>query len=119
LPANISIAILLVIGWLSPLGGSYPTASRPTWKGYLKLPLVSVPVKAFTVADSSHNHIQLNRFHEKCGNRIRYQKTCPEHGEVPSGEIISGYQVGKDRYVAIDPDELTAKRPVDRNRLIH
>lgn len=86
-------------------------ASRPTWKGYLKLSLVSVPVKAFTVADSSNSRIRLNQLHEKCNQRIQYQKTCPEHGEVPSDEIVSAYQVGKDQYVPIDPDELSALRP--------
>lgn len=86
-------------------------AARPSWKGYLKLSLVSVPVKAYTVADSSRSHIRLNQLHEECNNRIRYQKTCPVHGEIPNDEIISGYQIGKDQYVAIDPDELSALRP--------
>lgn len=86
-------------------------ASRPIWKGYLKLSLVSVPVKAYTVADSSHSHTRLNQLHEECNQRIRYQKTCPEHGEVPSDEIISAYQVGKDQYIPIDPEELSALRP--------
>lgn len=86
-------------------------AARPIWKGYLKLSLVSVPVKAYTVADNTHSHIRLNQLHAPCNQRIRYQKTCPEHGEVPSDEIISAYQVGKDQYVPIDPDELSALRP--------
>ncbi len=85
-------------------------APRPTWKGYLKLSLVSVAVKAFTVADSSKSDIQLNQLHADCHRRIRYKKTCPEHGEVPSDEIISGYQIGEDQYVPIDKEELSAIR---------
>ena len=86
-------------------------AARPIWKGYLKLSLVSVPVKAYTVADSSQNSIQLNQLHAPCHHRIRYHKVCPEHGEVPNDEIVMGYQIGKDQYVPIDPDELSALRP--------
>jgi len=86
-------------------------AARPTWKGYLKLSLVSIPVKAFAMADSSHSDIQLNQLHEDCHNRIRYKKTCPVHGEVSSDEIVSGFEVAKDQYVQIDQEELSAIRP--------
>ncbi len=85
-------------------------AARPTWKGYLKLSLVSVPVKAYTVADSSKSDITLNQLHSECHRRIQYKKTCPEHGEVRSDEIISGYQIGEDQYVPVDKDELSAIR---------
>lgn len=84
--------------------------ARPTWKGYLKLSLVSVGVKAYTVADSSQGHIQLNQLHAECHSRIRYKKTCPTHGEVPSDEIILGYQIGEDQYVPIADEELKAIR---------
>ncbi len=114
LPALESATNLVI--WRTPetydlSSGDETLAARPTWKGYLKLSLVSVPVKAFTVGDSSRNHIRLNQLHEQCHSRIRYQKTCPIHGEVSNDEIVSGYQVGKDQYVEIDPDELSALRP--------
>ena len=85
-------------------------AARPTWKGYLKLSLVSVPVKAFTVADSTSGDIHLNQLHAECNSRIQYKKTCPVHGEVPNDEIISGYKVGEDQYVPIEKDDLAAIR---------
>ncbi len=85
-------------------------ASRPVWKGYLKLSLVSVPISAFTAQESDSGTIHLNQLHEECHSRIKYQKTCPIHGEVPNTEIVSGYQVAKDQYVTIDPDELKAIR---------
>jgi len=80
------------------------------WKGHLRLSLVSVPVRAYTVARSGGNPISLNQLHGKCHNRIRYKKTCPEHGEVPSSEIVMGYEFAKDEYVVIDPDELDKLR---------
>ncbi|MFO0968221.1 MAG: Ku protein [Gemmataceae bacterium] len=87
-------------------------AARSTWKGYIKLSLVSVPVKAYT-ANSSGGEIRLNQLHNACHSRINYKKTCPIHGEVPNDEILSGYEYSKDQYVIIDTDELDKLRSED------
>lgn len=83
--------------------------ARSSWKGYLKLSLVSVPVKAFT-AGGSGGQISLNQLHEECHSRIKYQKVCPIHGEVSADEIVSGYEFSKGQYVVIDPGELEKLR---------
>lgn len=72
--------------------------------------LVSVPVKAFTATESG-SEIRLNQLHSECNNRIKYQKTCPVHGEVPTSEIVSGYEYSKGQYVVIDTDEVKKLRP--------
>lgn len=82
---------------------------RATWKGFIKLSLVSVPVKGYT-ATSSAGGITLNQLHEECHSRIQYKKVCPIHGEVPNDEIVKGYQFAKDQYVTIDTDELEKLR---------
>lgn len=82
---------------------------RSSWKGYLKLSLVSVPVKAFTANDTSEE-IRLNQLHADCNARVRYKKVCPEHGELKADEIVSGYEYTKDQYVVIDPSELSKLR---------
>jgi DNA end-binding protein Ku len=82
---------------------------RSSWKGYLKLSLVSVPVKAFTANDTSEE-IRLNQLHADCNARVRYRKVCPEHGELKADEIVSGYEYTKDQYVVIDPNELQKLR---------
>ena len=84
-------------------------ASRSSWKGFLRLSLVSIPVKAFTAHDTGED-VRLNQLHKDCHNRIRYQKVCPEHGEVPADQIVSGYEYAKDQYVVIDPGELAKLR---------
>jgi DNA end-binding protein Ku len=71
---------------------------------------VAVPVRAYTASRSGQNPISLNQLHSVCHNRIRYKKTCPVHGEVPSHEIVMGYEYAKDEYVVIDPDELDRLR---------
>ena len=84
-------------------------APRTSWKGFLKLSLVSVPVKAFT-ANNTAEDVRLNQLHADCHNRVRYKKVCPEHGELKADEIVSGYEFAKDQYVVIEPDELNKLR---------
>lgn len=86
-------------------------AIRSTWKGYLKVSLVSVPLKAFTAASGSDGRaIALNQLHAPCKSRIQYKKFCPIHGEVTQDEIVSGYEFAKGQYAVIDPDELDKLR---------
>jgi len=83
--------------------------SRTSWKGFIKLSLISVPVKAFTANETS-GEVHLNQLHKGCNSRIKYQKVCPEHGELKSEAIVSGYEYTKDQYVVVDPDELDKLR---------
>jgi DNA end-binding protein Ku len=84
-------------------------AIRTSWKGFIKLSLVSVPVKAYT-ASSTGNEVSLNQLHANCNNRIRYKKVCPEHGEVSNDDIVKGYEYSKGEYVVIDDNELERLR---------
>ncbi|HEY2412977.1 MAG TPA: Ku protein [Pirellulaceae bacterium] len=82
---------------------------RSSWKGYLKLSLVSVPVRGYT-ANIAASEIRLHQLHSECHSRIKYQKTCPIHGEVPKEEIVSGYEYAKGEYVVIEPEEIARLR---------
>jgi len=84
-------------------------APRATFKGFLRLSLISVPVKAFTSTNSGGD-IRLNQLHEECNSRVKYQKVCPTHGVLASDEIVMGYEQSKGSYVVIDPDELSEIR---------
>lgn len=85
-------------------------ARNSSWKGYLRISLVSLPVKAFSATATGGGQISLNQLHATCHSRIQYKKTCPIHGEVPHSEIVSGYEHSKGQYVVIDPDELQLLR---------
>lgn len=87
-------------------------AARSIWKGYLKVSLVSIPLKAYT-STSSGAEIRLNQLHKDCNSRINYKKTCPVHGEITNDEIVSGYEYSKDQYVIVDTDELDKIRSED------
>ena len=47
-------------------------ASRPYWKGYLKLSLVSCPIALYT-ASSSTERMSFRQINKKTGNRLRQQ----------------------------------------------
>ena len=83
---------------------------RSSWKGFIRLSLVSVPVKAFTASSSGGGHITLHQLHDECHSRIRYEKTCPLHGAVSNDEIVRGYEYAKGQYAVIDVEEIDKLR---------
>jgi DNA end-binding protein Ku len=89
----------------------------PQWKGFLKLSLVQIPVKAIGVTPSAGGAIQLNQLHDECKSRIRYKKVCPVHGELQAEDIVSGYEHARGQYVVVDPEELDKIRSEDEKAL--
>lgn len=85
-------------------------ALRSSWDGFLRLNLISVPVRAYSAAAPGHGKIAFHQIHVKCHSRIRYKKVCPIHGEVPNPEIVSGYEYAKGEYVLIDSKEFAKLR---------
>jgi DNA end-binding protein Ku len=96
---------------------------RAYWKGYLKLSLVSCPIALYP-ATSEREKIRFNQLNKETGNRIRYRKVDAETGEdVEQANIIKGYEVAKDQYVELEPDELEAvaiesKRTIDIEQFV-
>jgi len=81
-------------------------APRPSWKGYLKLSLVSCAVAMYT-ATSTSSRIRLNIINRETGNRIRNQAIDSETGDVVENENkVKGYEVDDGRYVLLEEDEL-------------
>lgn len=80
--------------------------SRPLWRGYLKLSLVSCPIAVFNAITESED-IHLNFLNPETGNRIRYQVVDAETEEqIDRADLVRGYQFQKDRYVTLTEDEL-------------
>ncbi len=85
-------------------------ASRSVWKGFIRFSLVTIPVKAYTGAVTGGGGIALNQLHRVCNSRITQKKRCPIHGDIPTDEIVSGYEFDDGKYVIIDPEELEKLR---------
>lgn len=83
-------------------------APRPSWKGHLRLSLVSVPIVAFNTAASAGGKVHFRQLHEKCHTPIKYQKVCPVHGEVTKDEIVLGYEYESGHFALVDPEEKDA-----------
>ena len=91
-------------------------AARSVWKGFLRFSLVAVPVKAYTAAQSG-GQVSLNQLHKECHSRIQYKKSCPQHGEVPADQIVSGYEFADGQYVVIEPEEIEKIRSTKEKSL--
>jgi DNA end-binding protein Ku len=84
--------------------------ARAIWSGALTFGLVNVPVKLFTAV--TQKEVRFHMLHGKDGGRIRMKRFCSaEDREVPYEEIVKGYEVGKERYVVVTPEELEAFDP--------
>ena len=83
-------------------------AGRAYWKGYLKLSLVSCPVKLYPATSSTAGKISFNMLHKDTLNRVQQKYHDPELGEIDRADLVKGYQFEKDRYVVVTNEELEA-----------
>ena len=86
-------------------------AARPTWKGFLKISLVNIPIRVFPATDSAAT-ISFNQLHAECQTRIQQKRWCPTcQREVPMSEIAKGYEFEKGRYVVMTEEDVSKVRP--------
>jgi DNA end-binding protein Ku len=92
-------------------------APRPTWKGYLKVSLVTIPVKVFPATESAAS-LSFNQLHAECQTRIQQKKWCPHcEREVTIAEVVKGYEFEKGRYVVVEEEDIQKVR-VESTRII-
>ena len=83
-------------------------ASRPFWKGYLKLSLVTCPV-AMAPAVSENEKVRFHTLNRKTGNRVASQYVDAGSGKpVDEDDEVKGYPRGEDDYVLLEDEELEA-----------
>lgn len=86
-------------------------AARATWKGYLKISLVNIPVRVFPATDAAAT-ISFNQLHRECRSRIQQKKWCPTcQTEVATTDLVKGYEFEKGKYVVVDDDDLAKVKP--------
>jgi DNA end-binding protein Ku len=86
-------------------------AARATWKGYLKVSLVNIPIKVFPATESSGT-LSFNQLHNVCQTRIQQKRWCPNcEKEVANTELVKGYEFEKGRYVVLSEDDIDKVRP--------
>lgn len=82
--------------------------ARSSWKGYLKLSLVSCAVALYN-ASSSSERVSFNTLNRKTGNRLKQNMVDSVSGEpVDTADRVKGYQVSKGQYVMVEDSDLEA-----------
>lgn len=81
--------------------------SRAYWKGYLRLSLVTIGVEVFNAVESKAD-ISFRQIHKPSGRRVNYEKVVHGIGKIDNADIVKGYEVDKDTYVILEPEELEA-----------
>jgi DNA end-binding protein Ku len=86
-------------------------SARATWKGFLKISLVNIPIKVFPATESAGS-VSFNQLHGECQTRIQQKRWCPHcNREVPHSEIVKGYEFEKGRYVVLSEEDFDKVRP--------
>jgi DNA end-binding protein Ku len=83
---------------------------RSIWSGAISFGLVNVPVKLYSSV--SRKTVRFHQLNSKTGTRIAQRRVDPSSGdEVAYEDIVKGFELSKDRYVVITPDELDSLDP--------
>ncbi|WP_018238142.1 Ku protein [Ensifer sp. BR816] len=80
-------------------------APRASWKGYLRLSLVSCPVRLYPATTTSER-ITFNQLHKDTHNRINMKPVDPELGLVERSDLVKGYEYEDKKYIVIDEADL-------------
>src|SRR3954470_22918891 len=83
---------------------------RSIWTGAISFGLVNVPVKLYSAVQ--RKNVRFNQLDSEGHVRISMKRVNPVTGEeVPYERLVKGFEVGPDRYVVVEPEELGALEP--------
>ena len=83
---------------------------RSIWSGAISFGLVNVPVKLYSAV--SRKTVRFHQLNGKTGHRIAQKRVdSVTNEEVSYDDIVKGYELTKEHYVVITPDELDALDP--------
>lgn len=86
-------------------------APRAQWKGFLKFGEVTCPVALYTAASTSER-ISFHTINRATGNRVRREFVDSVSGEtVEKEDQVKGYEINKDDYIILEPEEVAAAVP--------
>ncbi len=86
------------------------------WSGAISFGLVNVPIKLYSAV--SKKTVRFHQLNGETGSRIAQKRVDSVTGEeVPYENLVKGYELTKDRYVLINPDELETLEP-EKSRTI-
>jgi DNA end-binding protein Ku len=92
-------------------------APRSTWKGHLKLSLVSCPVRVYNALSRSEK-VAFNMLHKDTHNRIQMKPHDPELGPVERSDLVKGFQYEKDQYVVFTEEDFDKVQIESSNAIV-
>lgn len=84
-----------------------PKSARAYWKGFLRLSLVTIGVEIYNAVESKAD-ISFRQIHKPSGKRVNYEKVVQGIGKIDNADIVKGYEVDKDTYITLDPEDIDA-----------
>jgi len=83
---------------------------RAIWSGAISFGLVTVPVRLYSAV--SRKSVRFNQLDQRTGSRIKRKWVSALDGEeVPSDELVRGYEITSGNYVTVSDDELKSLDP--------
>jgi len=80
---------------------------RTIWNGSISFGLVNIPI-GLAVA-TQRSDVAFRTLHRECGTPIKQKRWCPTHDrEVPSEELVKGWEFSKGQYVIVEEGDLEA-----------
>ncbi len=90
--------------------------ARSMWRGAISFGMVAIPVRMY-VATEAHS-VSFRLLCPHCQQPIKNLRHCPTDNRVIGwNEVLRGYEVGKDRYVILEDEDLD-KLPLKTTRTI-
>jgi DNA end-binding protein Ku len=87
-----------------------PTSSRTLWKGAISFGLVHIPVTLHSA--TAENRMKFNLLDKQTMSPVGNKQVNKATGEaMPREEIVKGFEVEKDQYVVLTPDEIKSALP--------
>ena len=79
--------------------------TRPIWSGTISFGLVNIPVRLFTAV--REHRLSFHMLHDQDNVRLRRKMVCPaDNKEIHPEHIVKGYEIHKDQYVIVRPEDL-------------
>ena len=83
---------------------------RSIWSGAISFGLVNVPVKLYSAV--SRKTVRFHQLNSDTGHRIAQKRVdSVTDDEVPYDKIVKGFELTKERYVVVTPEELDSIAP--------
>ena len=84
--------------------------ARPIWTGSLSFGLVNVPVGLYSAIEQKD--VRFHQFQQGTKKRVRNQRVAEgSTKEVPYEKVVKGYEVSKNKFVMVEPEDLEAVEP--------